>query len=108
MRQLQAGHVLDVRAIGGLHVATLAWDFAVGQDNKRDGLLGFAIERTELGAVGAAVEQYFLRGVKRFKDKDEGLPPGTPVPTSERPIQSFQWGDYTPKPATAPAQTSLA
>src|SRR5581483_5015993 len=24
--------------------------------------------------------------------------PGTPVPTSEHPIQSFQWGDYTPKP----------
>jgi hypothetical protein len=47
------------------------------------------------------VERYFLRGIKRFEDKDKGLPPGTPVPTSEHPIQSFQWGDYTPKPSTA-------
>src|SRR5882724_10378966 len=37
---------------------------------------------------------------QRFKFKDEGLPPGTPMPTSEHPVQSFQWGDYTAKAAT--------
>ena len=47
MRQLQEGSVLKVRAVGGLHVVTLSWDFAVGQDAKREGLLGFAIERSE-------------------------------------------------------------
>jgi phosphatidylserine/phosphatidylglycerophosphate/cardiolipin synthase-like enzyme len=99
MRQLQKGHVLNVRAIGGSYVVTLAWDFAEGQDHKRTNLLGFAIERSEL-KNGNVIERYYLRGIKRFKFKDEGLPPGTPMPTSEHPVQSFQWGDYTAKAAT--------
>ena len=99
MRKLKKGAALHVRAIGGLWVVTLAWDFAAGEDARRDGLLGFGIEREEL-VGGAVIERYFLRGIKRFKGKDEGLAPGTPVPTSEHPIQSFQWGDYTAKPAT--------
>ncbi|MGY3451582.1 phospholipase D-like domain-containing protein [Bradyrhizobium sp. USDA 4353] len=99
MRHSQSGSVLNVRAIGGLHVVTLGWDFAEAALSKRDDLLGFAIERVEF-KNGQPVERYFLRGIKRFKFKDEGLAPGTPVPTSEHPIQSFQWGDYTAKPAT--------
>ncbi len=99
-RNVNPGPVLTLRAIGGLHVVTLAWDFAVGQEHKRDGLLGFAVERAELDASGQVVERYWLRGIKRFKHKDEGTLPGSPVPTSEHPIQSFQWGDYTAKPAT--------
>jgi phosphatidylserine/phosphatidylglycerophosphate/cardiolipin synthase-like enzyme len=97
MRQMKKGAILAVRAIGGLHVVTVAWDFVQGQDAKHKGLLGFAIERSEVDG-GQVIERYFLRGIKRFKGKDEGLPPGTPVPTSEHPIQSFQWGDYTAKP----------
>ena len=100
MRHLQPGPVLDVRAIGGLHVVTLAWDFAAGQEARREGLLGFAIEREEL-AQDLVLERYFIRGIKRFRLKDEGVPPGTPMPTSEHPIQTFQWGDYTAKPATS-------
>lgn len=99
MRQLVTGEVLAVRAIGGLHVVTVAWDFVDGQEAKRDGLLGFAIERAEV-KDGAVVERYFLRGIKRFKNKDEGVPPGTPMPTSEHPVQTFQWGDYTAYPET--------
>ena len=99
MRQLKTGTTLAVRAIGGLHVVTLAWDFAKGQSARKTGLLGFAIERSEL-VHGQVVERYFLRGIKRFRFKDEGLAPGTPMPTSEHPIQTFQWGDYTAKPAT--------
>lgn len=99
MRNLVAGPVLAVRAIGGLHVVTLAWDFVPGQEAKRDGLLGFGIERSEL-LNGTVVERYFLRGIKRFKFKDQGVPAGTPMPTSEHPVQSFQWGDYTAKPET--------
>jgi len=99
MRELEEGHVLSVRAIGGLHVVTLAWDFAEGQESKHEGLLGFAIERSELKNRDV-IERYYLRGIKRFKFKDEGLAPGTPMPTSEHPVQSFQWGDYTAKPAT--------
>jgi phosphatidylserine/phosphatidylglycerophosphate/cardiolipin synthase-like enzyme len=100
MRRPETGPVLAVRAISGLHVVTLAWDFVVGQEAKREGLLGFAIERSEI-KDGAVIERYFLRGIKRFQFKDEGVAPGTPLPTSEHPIQSFQWGDYTAKPATA-------
>jgi hypothetical protein len=50
MRQPEVGTVLAARAIGGLHVVTLAWDFVPGQEAKREGLLGFAIERSELDA----------------------------------------------------------
>jgi hypothetical protein len=99
MRKLEQGQVLNVRAIGGSYVVTLAWDFAEGQDHKRTGLLGFAIERSEI-KDGNVIERYYLRGIKRFKFKDEGLAPGTPMPTSEHPVQSFQWGDYTAKAAT--------
>jgi phosphatidylserine/phosphatidylglycerophosphate/cardiolipin synthase-like enzyme len=102
MRELKEGDVLAVRAIGGLHVVTIAWDFVAGQEAKKQDLLGFAIERTELDKADKTkiVERYYLRGIKRFKFKDEGLPPGTPMPTSEHPIQSFQWGDYTAAPET--------
>jgi PLD-like domain len=99
VRNIKLGTVLNVRAIGGTHVVTLAWDFTKGQEGRKTGLLGFAIERAEYSG-NTVVERYWLRGIKRFKDKDAGLPPGTPVPTSEHPIQSFQWGDYTPKPKT--------
>jgi hypothetical protein len=99
MRRNEPGTVLTVRAISGLHVVTLAWDFVEGQEAKREGLLGFAVERSEL-KDGAVIERYFLRGIKRFQFKDEGVAPGTPMPTSEHPIQSFQWGDYTAKPGT--------
>ena len=89
---------LSVRAICGPHVVILAWDILQADwDTFTTGLLGFAIERSELHN-GTIVERYFLRGIKRFEDKDKGLPPGTPVPTSEHPVQSFQWGDYTVAP----------
>jgi phosphatidylserine/phosphatidylglycerophosphate/cardiolipin synthase-like enzyme len=107
MRIRQSGPTLTVRAIAGLHVVALAWDFTaplqVGAGplplRLRD-LLGFAIERTELDAAGQVVEHYMLRGMKRFKDKDQGLAAGTLVPLDEHPVQSFLWADYTPKPAT--------
>jgi len=69
MRNLEKGNVLAVRAIGGLHVVTLAWDFLPGQEAQREGLLGFAIERSELKR-GEVIERYFLRGIKRFRFKD--------------------------------------
>lgn len=91
---------LSVRAISGAHVVVLAWDVAEAEwtDFTSD-LLGFAIERTEF-KDGNVVERYWLRGMKRFEDKDAGAPIGSPFPLSEHPVQSFQWGDYTTKPAT--------
>jgi PLD-like domain len=102
MRNKHSGTNLSIRAIAGNHVVALAWDLKKDQFDTSH-LLGFAVERTEwtTPARKTVAERYFLRGIKRFEDKDKGLPPGTPVPTSEHPIQSFQWGDYTPKPSTA-------
>lgn len=102
MRARNPGNSLSIRAISGNHVVLLAWDLKRGSFDTRD-LLGFAIERTEFDSPERkkVVEHYFLRGIKRFRNKDKGLPPGTPVPTSEHPIQSFQWGDYTVKPERA-------
>ncbi len=99
MRATKSGKYLKLRAIAGTHVVVLAWDFAkapgptsfTGDRN----LLGFAVHRTKLGDAGEVLTQYYLRGIKRFKDKDKGLPPGAPVPTDEHPVQTLQWGDYT-------------
>ncbi len=98
MRNKHSEANLSIHAIAGNHVVILAWDLKKEAFDTRD-LLGFAIERTEF--KGAEIfEKYFLRGIKRFEDKDTGLPAGTQVPTSEHPIQSFQWGDYSVKPST--------
>lgn len=94
MRTTEESSVLRARAIAGTYVVILAWDFVPGQDIKKIGLMGFAIQREEL-KDGAVVERYWMTGIKRFKDKDKGLPPGTPVSTAEHPVQSFQWADYT-------------
>jgi phosphatidylserine/phosphatidylglycerophosphate/cardiolipin synthase-like enzyme len=63
-------------------------------DATRNGLLGFAIERTDL----TENERYYLKGIKTFAETDPGLPPGTLVSTAEQPVQGFLWGDYTAKP----------
>jgi phosphatidylserine/phosphatidylglycerophosphate/cardiolipin synthase-like enzyme len=95
MRKTAEGTVLRVRAIAGTYVVVLAWDFQPGTESKRNGLMGFAIERTELDSNGNVDERYWMRSIKRFKDKDRGLAAGTPVVTADHPIQTFQWGDYT-------------
>ena len=95
MRATTTGPTLTCRAIAGSYVVILAWDFVEGHDGRLDELQGFAIERTELDGSGRAVERYWIRGIKRYRFKDRGLAPGTPVSTAEHPIQSFQWGDYT-------------
>src|SRR5262245_20845682 len=94
------GPVLRARAIAGTYVVVLAWDFKPGQEQKRNGLMGFAIERTEL-KNGQPIERYWMRSIKRFRDKDQGLPPGTPVSTADHTVQSFQWGDYTAKASSS-------
>ena len=98
MRKTHSESILSVRAVAGSHVVMLAWDLKKEKFDTKD-LLGFAVERTEFDGT-AVLERYFLRGIKRFEDKDRGLPAGTPVPTSEHPVQSFQWGDYSAKPST--------
>jgi len=98
MRQLAPGKVLAVRAIGGLHVVTLAWDFVDGQKAIRDGFLGFALERSQLNH-GVVVETYFPeRYQAASSQKTRACRPERPFrPRITR--QSFQWGDYTAAPA---------
>jgi phosphatidylserine/phosphatidylglycerophosphate/cardiolipin synthase-like enzyme len=107
MRRFKKGTVLKVRAIAGLHVVVLAWDFTkkltvtgAALPAELEDLLGFAIEREERDDQGQVVEKYMLRGIKRFRLKDQGILPGTPMPLDEHPVQTFQWADYTVKPAT--------
>ena len=76
MRHLEPGPVLAVRAIGGLHVVTLAWDFAAGQEAKKRRPARLCHRALGARRDGAVVERYFLRGIKRFKIKDEGLAAG--------------------------------
>ncbi|AVJ27212.1 phospholipase D-like domain-containing protein [Achromobacter spanius] len=99
MRASATGSYLRIRAIAGTHVVVLAWDFVdlpdvpalVAEDN----LLGFAVHRKTFDAAGNVETSHYLRGLKRFEDKDRGLHPGTLVSTSEHPVQSFLWADYT-------------
>ncbi len=100
MRTTVNGTELKAAAYAGTYVVVLAWDTVNGKPPARTDLLGYAIERAELDLAGNEVERYWMRGIKRFKDKDKGLPPGTPVSTAEHPIQSFLWADYTAKAAT--------
>jgi phosphatidylserine/phosphatidylglycerophosphate/cardiolipin synthase-like enzyme len=95
MRATVEGSELRAAAYAGTYVIVLAWDTSNGEMPARTDLLGYAIERTELDPAGNEVERYWMRGIKRFKERDKGLPPGTPVSTAEHPIQSFHWADYT-------------
>jgi phosphatidylserine/phosphatidylglycerophosphate/cardiolipin synthase-like enzyme len=100
MRAAAKSTELKAAAYAGTYVVVLAWDTLDGKPPARKTLLGYAIERTELDVAGHEVERYWLRGIKRFRDRDKGLPPGTPVSTAEHPIQGFLWADYTAKAGT--------
>ena len=100
MRATVEGTELRAAAYAGTYVVVLVWDTLNGKLPAREDLLGYAIERAELDMAGNEVERYWMRGIKRFKDKDKGLPPGTPVSTAEHPIQSFLWADYTARAGT--------
>jgi phosphatidylserine/phosphatidylglycerophosphate/cardiolipin synthase-like enzyme len=100
MRATVKGTELKAAAYAGTYVVVLSWDTIDGKPPAKPDLLGYAVERAELDQTGNQVERFWLRGIKRFKDKDQGLPPGTPVSTAEHPVQGFMWADYTAKAGT--------
>jgi phosphatidylserine/phosphatidylglycerophosphate/cardiolipin synthase-like enzyme len=100
MRTRAQSTALKAAAYAGTYVVVLSWDTIDGTKPAAADLLGFAIERVEFDLQGNEVERYWLRGIKRFKDKDKGLPPGTPVSTAEHPVQGFTWADYTARAGT--------
>jgi phosphatidylserine/phosphatidylglycerophosphate/cardiolipin synthase-like enzyme len=79
-------------ALVGTHSAVIGWTF---EDNAlRDGLLGFAIRRTDLDPATSEVMRLdWLGGYKRFKETDDGQ--SDDVRSLEAPFQRFRWNDYT-------------
>lgn len=82
---------LKVHAVAGTYVVLLGWHLP---EADCDGLLGFAIHRTDHEAEEAG----YLRGLKRFEASDPGFVAGATLSTAEHPIQSFQWSDYAAEP----------
>lgn len=84
MRSESAAGGLSLRAYAGTTGVLLAFNVT---EVKRDGLLGFAIERE-----GGNRPRQFLQGMLPFPG--EPHQPGQAHPTSEAPIQRFRWSDY--------------
>ena len=90
---------LTLRVIAGTHNAILAMDL---QENKRAGLLGFSIQRTDLGPTA----QPFAENQQPSRSLPNMLkfPSDTwaaPITTEQAPLQKFRWGDYTLRPANS-------
>jgi phosphatidylserine/phosphatidylglycerophosphate/cardiolipin synthase-like enzyme len=91
MRVSQSSGALSARAIVGTRVVLFGMNLP---EDAIDGLLGFAIERTELPDG----QPRFLDNFIRFAANDD---PANPDHSSRNnPFQHFYWGDYTPKPGT--------
>jgi len=82
---------VSVHAISGTYVVMLAMD---ATDQAKNGLLGFAIERTDR----TENQQYWLQGMRTFKSVLPNPPEGSLTSTHEHPIQDFLWSDFTAKP----------
>lgn len=79
-------------ALVGTHSAIIGWSF--DDPALRDGLLGFAIRRTDLDpASGEILRLDWLGGYKQFKQTDTGKVED--VRSLEAPFQRFRWSDYT-------------
>ena len=79
-------------ALVGTHSAVIGWSF--DDPALRDGLLGFAIRRTDLDpATGEVMRLDWLGGYKRFKETDDGQ--SDDIRSLEAPFQRFRWNDYT-------------
>ena len=91
---------LTFRVIAGTHNAILAIDL---QENKRAGLLGFSIQRTDLGPTGQPFAEN-QRPTPRWLPNMLSFPSDTseePITTDRAPLQKFRWGDYTLQPANS-------
>jgi phosphatidylserine/phosphatidylglycerophosphate/cardiolipin synthase-like enzyme len=91
MRLRRSRQGLAVQAVAGSHVVLLGFDLPKADC---DGLMGFAIHRTD----HTADEAGWLRGLKTFAETDPGFAAGSSYPTHEHPIQGFTWSDFAAKP----------
>jgi phosphatidylserine/phosphatidylglycerophosphate/cardiolipin synthase-like enzyme len=79
-----------VFAVCGTNTVSFAIDF---DDAEIDGLLGFAVERVD----PVEDERYYMYGFKVFPSLIPQVDRTTTVRTSDHPIQSFIWDDFTAK-----------
>lgn len=93
MRKKQQDHGLVAQAVAGTYVVLLGWD--ITDPAHEQGLLGFAIQRTDR----TENETYWLRGMKTFPDATPPLSLGGTASSQDQPFQTFQWSDYSAKPA---------
>ncbi len=85
-------------ALVGTHSAVIGW--TLEDQALRDGLLGFAIRRTDRDPeTGEVLRLDWLGGYKRFKETDDGRTGD--VRSFEAPFQRFRWNDYTLKSTRA-------
>ncbi|MCK4790853.1 MAG: NgoFVII family restriction endonuclease, partial [Desulfobacteraceae bacterium] len=81
-------------ALVGTHSAIIGW--TLNDPALREGLLGFAIRRTDLDPeTGEILRLDWLGGYKRFTETDNGK--ADDVRSLEAPFQRFRWNDYTLK-----------
>lgn len=104
MRVLKTEGKFRVMAIAGTRTILMALDC---DDEARHGLMGFGFKRETVGAVYSGMK--WLRSLKVFRsvvpDPKNATDPDDPAKprrfdTSEFPIQSFLWSDYTAEPDT--------
>jgi phosphatidylserine/phosphatidylglycerophosphate/cardiolipin synthase-like enzyme len=89
MRVREQKDNISVHAISGTHVVCLGMDMP---KQATDGLLGFAISRTD----PSEQETHWFSAGRRFEeDKDNSEMPDS----RQAPIQMFFWGDYQAEPA---------
>ncbi len=87
-RQAAGGQVFAVSGVNTVSFAILAGD------STKDGLLGFAVERTDK----ATGRQQFMPGFKVFASLIPEPQEGLRVSTFDHPVQSFVWDDFTAQP----------
>lgn len=90
MRDKATRNGIRIKAYAGTTGIMLAMNVT---DFKRNGLLGFAIEREGPGA-----KHRWLRGVLRFPGQGGKIL--TPIDSKVAPIQKFRWSDYSVYPST--------
>src|SRR4051794_22931127 len=91
MRSKKTNAGLAVQATAGTHVVILGMDMKKAD---ADGLLGFAIHRTDAEEQTAE----WMEGLKCFASTDPGFASPAKYPTNRQPIQGFSWSDFTAQP----------
>lgn len=85
MRITKTANEITVKAYAGTTGVLLAFDVT---NKRREGLLGFALERL----TPKATQWEWMTGMLNFPGQPHV--PGAPIPTNIAPIQKFRWSDY--------------